>query len=255
MKKDYGKIFHTALSENTYQLSSSLDGYEVCAGKASRNSYLIVGDTEAILFDLSLAEPDLILYAEKLSAKPVRIVLSHAHVDHIFNAEKTNELWLHAGDEKLLKKGALFQRAVKPCPNLHFLNDGETIDIGNRTLNVIHISGHTDGSILLYDEKTKFLFSGDTIARRLLYGLHTYVPVSKFCDRIAELNKLEIAGIYSVHDRICLPKEHINYMIDMLTNRIPKEAKVKNLLVLKLLTFSDGKETDIRYFDFAGLKK
>ena len=71
MKKKLGEIFHTEIAQNTYQLSSSSSGYETVPGKASRNSYLIIGDTSAVLFDLALEEAGLVKYAESLAGKPV----------------------------------------------------------------------------------------------------------------------------------------------------------------------------------------
>lgn len=253
--KQYGKVFHTQIAEDTFQLSTTLDGYGSKPGKACRNSYLIIGSEKAVLFDLALEEPELVLYAEHLAGKRTEIVLSHAHVDHIFNAEKVSDLWLHKEDEKLLRHGAIFQKALKPCPTLHFLKDKEKIDLGDRTLSVIHIPGHTDGSILLYDEKHSLLFSGDTVTRRLLYGMHRVVPLAEFCENLEKLNEFKINGIYSAHDRVCLPSEHIDYMTDMLCNYLPKNGKIKRMLFAKFLTFTDGEETDLKYFDFAQLIK
>lgn len=108
--KQYGKVFHTQIAEDTFQLSTTLDGYGSKPGKACRNSYLIIGSEKAVLFDLALEEPELVLYAEHLAGKRTEIVLSHAHVDHIFNAEKVSDLWLHKEDEKLLRHGAIFQK-------------------------------------------------------------------------------------------------------------------------------------------------
>ena len=59
-------MFHTQIAENTFQLSTTLDGYGSKPGKACRNSYLIIGSEKAVLFDLALEEPELVLYAENL---------------------------------------------------------------------------------------------------------------------------------------------------------------------------------------------
>lgn len=252
MMKKSGIIFHNEIAQDTYQLCSS-SGYEAAPGKASRNSYLIVGKKIALLFDLALKEPGIVEYAEQLSGKPTMTVLSHAHADHIFGASALNEVWLHKDDATLLRKGSVFQKGVKPCPKLNFLNHGDILELGERNLKVFHIPGHTDGSILLYDENEKLLFSGDTVTRRLLYGLHTPVPITKFCDSILALNTLHINGIFSAHDRVVLPKEHIDYMADLLFQRIPVEMKIKRLLYLRFRVFSDGDETSVRYFDFAQL--
>lgn len=246
------KIFHTQIGEGIYQLSSSEFGYSREFGKASRSSYLVVGRERALLFDLALKEKNLVEYAAQLAAKPIQIVISHAHVDHIFHANKTEEVWLHQKDEQLFRKGTFFQRGVKPCPQLKFLSDGDEIDLGERVLDVIHIPGHTDGSILLLDRNTKILLSGDTVTRRLLYGLHTYVPLKQFCDRLSQLNEKDFEQIYTAHDRAALPKSHINYMRKMLLERMPKEYKLHFMIPFgKILCFTDGVEEQTQYFDLA----
>ena len=42
---------------------------------------------------------------------------------------------------------------IDPCPTIHYLNNGDVIELGNHLLEVIHIPGHTPGSILLLDKK------------------------------------------------------------------------------------------------------
>jgi hydroxyacylglutathione hydrolase len=43
------------------------------------------------------------------------------------------------------------------------LKDGDTIELGGATLEVVHTPGHTQGSICLYDQEKKILFSGDAL--------------------------------------------------------------------------------------------
>ena len=61
--------------------------------------------------------------------------------------------------------------------------------------------------------------------------------------------------LFRSHDRVCLPSEYIDYMTDMLCNYLPKNGKIKRMLFVKFLTFTDGEETDLKYFDFAQLIK
>ncbi|MCM1489810.1 MAG: MBL fold metallo-hydrolase [Muribaculum sp.] len=43
------------------------------------------------------------------------------------------------------------------------LNDGDDIKIGNGTLRVLHVPGHSPGSIALYDKEDGFVIVGDTL--------------------------------------------------------------------------------------------
>ena len=246
-------IAHREIAKGIWQLSSDTFPLSVEPGPASRNAYLVCSSQRALLFDLSLEEEGLCAYASRLAGLPVQLVLSHAHVDHIYHLSKQPEVWIHPDDVGLLRKGSIFQKPVRPCPRLHFLRDSETIDLGNRELTVFHIPGHTDGSILLWDAQTGTLLSGDTVARRLLYGLHGFVPFPDFCRSIEKLKRLPIRKIYSAHDRCALPPEHISFMIEELTKDINKAKSVRIPFLGRYLSLTVGNETDIRYFSLAAL--
>ena len=246
-------IVHREIAKDFWQLSSDTFPLSVEPGPANRNAYLVCGSQRALLFDLSLEEERLFAYASRLAGLPVQLVLSHAHVDHIYHLSKQPEVWIHPDDVGLLRKGSIFQKPIRPCPRLHFLRDGDTIDLGDRELTVFHIPGHTDGSILLWDAKTGTLLSGDTVARRLLYGLHSFVPFPDFCRSIEKLKHLPIRKIYSAHDRCALPPEHISFMIEELTKDINKAKSVRIPFLGRYLSLTVGNETDIRYFSLAAL--
>ena len=252
------KLFHAEIAANTYLISESTvgpneDGMSLAPGTATANSYLVVGSDEAILIDLSVRDRGLVEYALKLAGKPLKIVLTHAHVDHIFYADKYKELWLHPDDEKLLRRGAFpFQKPMLRCPKLQYLNDGEWLDLGNRPIQVIHIPGHTDGSVMFYDLKHRILFSGDSIARRLLYGLHTKVPVDKYVASLERVRQMDIDKIYSIHDRCALSKDNIDYMIPIMNGTGNYSEKVEKIPVLgEMTTREAGAESELLYFSYA----
>ena len=245
-------IVHRELADGIIQLSSDNFPLSIEPGSASRNAYMVIGDSGALLFDLSLEESGLFEYAAGLAGLPLWLVLSHAHVDHIYHLSRKKEVWMHSGDEKLLRKGCFFQKPVKHCPELHFLHAGEQLDLGNRKLTVFHIPGHTPGSILLWDVQTGILFSGDTVARRLLYGLHGFIPFDQFCASLGKLQKLPISRILSAHDRCPLPPEHIAFMIRNLSPETLSHVKRISIpFVGQYLHYSTGTETELQYFDLA----
>ena len=237
-------------------MSSKTDGMSLEPGKPSRNSYLIVGESKALLFDLALEENHLCTYAHKFANKDMNIALSHAHIDHIYNIENVTKIMMHPDDAPLLMKGTIFQPPLKKLPEFTYLNDGDVIDLGNRKIDVIHIPGHTDGSILLFDRKTGILLSGDTVTRRLLYGMHSFIPTERFCDDLKRLEHLKITKIFSAHDRCPLPKDHISYMIDLI-GRFSDSMGEKIALPFfeEARFFRDGNEGETRYFDFTVIKK
>ena len=165
--------------------------------KATANSYLVVGEEKALLFDLAINQENLWDYACSLTDRPVQLVLSHGHVDHIFYLNKREEVWLHPDDMDMVKNGVPgVNEPTHPCPVLHSLNEGDVIELGNRKLTVYHIPGHTPGSILLLDQKTKLLLSGDSVARRLLFGVGSDVKIEPFCQKVERLKKIDFKEAY-----------------------------------------------------------
>jgi len=91
------------------------------------------------------------------------IILTHAHPDHTGAvAEVCGELkgfiYMHTLDSEWLKEifGSKF-------PGMRNVEDGGILKIGEISFCVWHTPGHTEGSICLYNEKEKILFSGDTL--------------------------------------------------------------------------------------------
>lgn len=226
-----GNMFHTEVRRGIYLISSDAqgpteDGMSLAPGNPTANSYLVIGDERALLFDLAVNHPGLLEYAEKLAGKSIQLVLSHGHFDHTFNLNLFSDVWIHPGDEKFLRNGMMGMPPVVPCPAIHPLGDGDTIDLGGRILDVINIPGHTPGSVLLLDRQTRTLLSGDTCARRLLYGLTDFVPADVFCDSLSQLQARDFEVIYSSHDRCALPKSYIGHMIRLITEELPLTEKV-----------------------------
>jgi glyoxylase-like metal-dependent hydrolase (beta-lactamase superfamily II) len=52
---------------------------------------------------------------------------------------------------------------LQPAPLTELLEDGDKVDLGNRVFAVLHLPGHSIGSIALLDERTGEFFSGDAI--------------------------------------------------------------------------------------------
>lgn len=198
-----------------YEDFGKRSGKETAFGNPTGNSYLIIGADCAVLIDSAAHLEGLRAFAENVAGKPVMLVLSHAHPDHTYRLKEFDEFWIHPKDEDLLH-GAYGWEAYKDVPEkMHYLNDGDIIDLKNgHKLHIFHIPGHTDGSILLWDEYTKLLFSGDSIGRRLLYGTCGWVPVKNYISSLERIKELDIAGIYSCHDRKRLVKEIIDFEIE-----------------------------------------
>lgn len=99
------------------------------------------------------------------------VVNTHGHFDHVgansFVIEKTGvELCMHSDDLPLLKVAAKYAEsyglpAVESPQPKRLLKNGDLIEVGDLSFEVIHTPGHSPGGICLYGEG--HLFSGDTL--------------------------------------------------------------------------------------------
>lgn len=219
-------------------------------GSPTGNSWLIKGHETSILIDSALPLPGFKAFAESIARTPVQLVLSHTHPDHIYRLNEFDECWIHPDDESLLK-GAYGFGAYEGIPEtIHYLNEGDVLDIGNgHVIRIYHVPGHTDGSILLLDEKTKSLFSSDTIARRLLYGLGKWIPLDQFINDLERIKSLDFTTIFTCHDRAALSKTFIDFMIDSL-KQLPDVQKRIELVGLEFIHLVRGDEKEEAYFDY-----
>jgi glyoxylase-like metal-dependent hydrolase (beta-lactamase superfamily II) len=132
---------------------------------------------EAVVIDPG-DEPERILRAlQAAKLKPVALLHTHAHFDHIGGSRRVKEatgaaIRLHPDDRPLYdalpKQAAFFGlTADAPLEPDAPLADGETIRFGGQALTAIHTPGHTPGSTCFrLDGDRPVLFSGDTLFRR-----------------------------------------------------------------------------------------
>ena len=222
MKKE---IFHIELGNGIYLISSTEFGTDTAMGKPTANSYLVIGENKAVLIDLAVDIPGIRLYAEELAQKPLQTVITHCHPDHIYRMSEFDEVMFHREDSDFPLCEFSGISLPEKMPRISYLDEGDELDLGNRTLRVFHIPGHTSGSILLLDSLTGTLFSGDTVARRLLYGLTGAPSLPEFLKHLQRLESLLIRHIQSAHDRADLGKEYISYMASLIENELAKAEK------------------------------
>lgn len=132
---------------------------KLSVGEMDNNVYVIRCATtgQALVVDAA-AHADRIREAID-DAAVVGVVQTHGHWDHVrawqdLRTDPGVEIWGHAGDLDLF-----------PEPADRQLSDGEVIDVGELEVEVIHLPGHTPGSLLFLVRGAgrAHLFSGDTL--------------------------------------------------------------------------------------------
>lgn len=140
--------------------------------------YLVWDDTgECVVIDPGFSSDNefgrLRKFIGEKGLKPVGILLTHGHFDHVMGLEDAYRLWnvpvrYNALDQIQIEKapeycGMLGMRSAPftgPCTPL---NDGDVVKFGYTELEVIATPGHTEGGVCFYNRKEAVLFSGDTL--------------------------------------------------------------------------------------------
>ena len=118
--------------------------------------YLVEGNDRAVLIDAGTNIPKLDKIVAGLTSKPVTLMLTHGHGDHVGGAKPFPEVWVAPADEPMFKGNV---RRYKG--EIKYLTEGQIIDLGGRQLEVIFTPGHTSGSITFIDKANHYGFSGD----------------------------------------------------------------------------------------------
>lgn len=183
-------------------------------GSVSTNCYLLKNKETAELLIVDPADhPEVISSKIKeLQAKPVAILLTHGHYDHILAAEEIRKAYgipVYACEkeaETLLDSSAnLSGYGNRPCSLRAdiLLADLQVFEVAGFSVQMLHTPGHTEGSCCYYLKDEGILFSGDT----LFYGSvgRTDFPGGSTAQIVQSLHKLvdnlpEETEVYPGHD-------------------------------------------------------
>ncbi|MGB3306979.1 MAG: MBL fold metallo-hydrolase [Thermomicrobiales bacterium] len=204
-------------------------------------SYLIAGDERAILLDTGMGVADIRAVATSLTDKPILVVNSHAHWDHIGGNYHFDEILIHLAEAAMLLGGVgngvlrpWFQPdkltgplpdgvtaetiAIPPSKATGFLADGEVLDIGGRELEVMHCPGHSPGGIVLIDRAQGVLFSTDVAYGGALY-VYAEADLPIYQQSLARLAELapDLRVAYPCHNESPMSPDLLPAMADALT--------------------------------------
>ena len=143
------------------------------------NTYILWDETkEAAIIDPGCyfkGETDKLASFISDNGLQVKLLLNtHLHFDHVFGNSfveetygvKANDLdmpWIKTISTRLAAFGLRYEGHVNPIEPENVLNEGDTVCFGHTTLHVLHIPGHSPGSLVFWNKEQKCIFTGDVI--------------------------------------------------------------------------------------------
>jgi hydroxyacylglutathione hydrolase len=142
------------------------------------NTYVLYDETnEAVIIDPGCSDGvetlSLLNFLKQEGLKPVRMLLTHTHVDHVVGCNALQEAIQlepeghRAGRvflEHSTRTAANYGISLNKNPVLsRFFDEGDVLTFGNSGLEVLYTPGHADGSVCFLNREQKFVISGDVL--------------------------------------------------------------------------------------------
>jgi glyoxylase-like metal-dependent hydrolase (beta-lactamase superfamily II) len=163
---------------------------------------------------------------------PVTLLLTHSHWDHIGAAHQFDDGRIHERErgpdgrvgidtlsgefvdrpaqfvERWRAEGGAFPDgfdpdayAIEPATDVRALADGDRIDLGDRTLDVVHLPGHSPGHVGLLDREVGVLYGGDVVHGD--HGLYAHFADCDLRDFAASFDRLVDLREAGAFDTLC----------------------------------------------------
>lgn len=213
-RQEYAKLTRVDDTDEWFQIYQVAEGvkaiYEAHQWQETI-SYLIEGDSHALLFDTGNGISDIHALVKRLTRKPIVVINSHSHFDHVggnhafktiyglktrfsknreqgvSNADIAEEVSNDALCRPLPKGVSTKTHIGQAYKVTKHIKDGHVFELGSRSLEVIHVPGHTPDAIALIDRKNRLLWTGDTFYAGPIW---LYAPETSLGSYEKSLNRL-----------------------------------------------------------------
>lgn len=186
------------------------------------NMWLVRGRVRDLLIDTGMGVVPLRANVPALTGRPIIAVASHAHFDHIGAHHEFEDCAIHRDEHDILcapdnvatladslANRDIFTKLppgwrdgtyqVKATEARRLLQEGDVLDLGDRVFEVLHVPGHSPGSIALWEEKTGILFSGDTVYDGPLISDAYHSDISRYVESMERLRDYPVSVVHGGH--------------------------------------------------------
>ena len=225
----------TQLSQGLFRITEPR-----CHRWVRANCFLILGRERDILIDSGMGVAPLRPVLDRLSSRTRFVFTTHAHIDHVgSHPEFTDcEILVHPAEaDELARPGqqglrfanrsaeqiaALRASGIEPSefmleavPSVGFdlelyrrapvkptrlVSEGDVVETGDREFEVLHLPGHSPGSIALWEHSSGSLFSGDAIYDGVIVDNLPGSDVEVYRATMKRLAELPVAHVFGGHN-------------------------------------------------------
>jgi glyoxylase-like metal-dependent hydrolase (beta-lactamase superfamily II) len=189
------------------------------------NIWHVKGRDYDLVIDTGMGLNPLKDWIMKETDRPIKAIGTHSHFDHSGSMHEFSCRLGHRAESEAFASGGrsetMYQGgwtkieivnpkehpnfstqtfSVKPAPLTGYLDEGDVVDLGDKVFQILHLPGHSPGSIGLYDVKKKILFSGDAIYNGELLDTHPHSDKQVYHKTLERLQKLDAEIIHAGHE-------------------------------------------------------
>ena len=131
--------------------------------------FLAAGSDRALVIDTGRSGIDVRAAVESVIGLPYELLLTHSDPDHIAGNSAFSSFLMHPSE------ASVYYKLRKGTGEFIPVYGGDVIDLGNRKLEIVHLPGHTPGSITVLDRTNGCLIGGDPIqcsGQIYMFGIH-----------------------------------------------------------------------------------
>lgn len=187
------------INENTWRIEDSFV-----------RMFVLEGEESALLIDGGMSAFNARELAEQITAKPITMILTHADRDHVAGTVGFDSFFMHPSE------ASNFYNAQKQEGCFVAIENGQRIDLGNREIEIVHLPGHTPGSIALLDVKGRMLFSGDSVQDGDIYMFGEQREIHAYRSSMEKLQHQmsRFDTVYPSHGSVTVEKDIIPKLLE-----------------------------------------
>ncbi|MBP5657811.1 MAG: MBL fold metallo-hydrolase [Clostridia bacterium] len=170
--------------------------------------FLLAGSERALAIDTGMRVPDVRGMISAHTGLPCALLNTHADRDHISSNFQFEDIFMHASE-------IAYYRSVScgPEKNIIPVFGGDKIDLGGRELEIIHLPGHTPGSVTVLDNRGRCLIGGDPVQEDgdiFMFGpqrdMRAYIESLKRLDKMDDFDYIFPSHANEKVSRSVIPK-------------------------------------------------